>query len=308
MAKKNAEGLQLDAIARGSDVPEISFDLDNQDLFVKSLGVTFVHYRAMPSPIGMKDRGEYRRSDSLDSISSNGFIYHACGEFTAALLGNSKKHTSIDAGLMDQSTARLTLPRFYDETSPTHAKEPIYLAPGDRVYIKDLEVAVATYQKVNHNPMGHDLLQYPALCVEFLMDSRGIEYKQGVDFKINKHGNIEWIDGRKNPGTDEDTGLGRVYSIRYRYNAHWYVAQLLNEVRVTNVTTDGVRAPARMPYHAMIQREYVYHTKVNNGSNEKQSDNGEPSRVVAKPRENINPNKHKIKVNVNTFVDEEDGE
>jgi hypothetical protein len=310
MTKRPAKGPQLDTIPRGSEIPQISFDLDGQDDFVQSHGVTFVHYRAMPSPIGLKDRGEYRRSDALDTISSNGFIYKKCGEFTAVMLGNSKKKVDVDGGMFDQSTSRMTLPRFYDEDSENHAGEPIYLAPGDRIYIKDMEVAVVNYQRVNHNPNGDDFLQYPAVCVEFLMDSRGIDYKHNVDFIINKHGNIEWIPGKKHPGTDEDTGTGRVYSIRYRYNAHWYIAALLNEVRVGNVTDEfGMRNPARMPYHAMIQREYVYHQKTNDGTNEKKSENpGEPSRVVPKPVENINPNKPKIKVNVNTYSDEEDGE
>lgn len=306
MAKKPITKPQAIAAADTSRVPDISFNLRTQDDFIKGQGVSFVHYRAIPSPIGMKERGEYRRSDSLDTISSNGFIYKKCGEFTAVLLGNSKKHVDVDGGLYDQSTSRLTLPRFYDETSESHPGEPIYLSPGDRVYIKDLEVQVVTFEKVDHNPNGDDFLQYPALCVEFLMDSRGIEYKQGVDYLITKHGNIQWVDGRKNPGTDEDTGLGRVFSIRYRYNAHWYIASLINEVRVGNVTENGMRKPERLPYHVMIQREYVYHNKNNDGHNEKEAERGEASRVVQEPTENVIPNKYKIKVNVNTFT--EDGE
>lgn len=308
MAKRPAKGTQLDALPKGDDLPQISFNLEKQDGFIQGLGVTFDHYRAMPSPIGLKDRGDYRKADAIDTISSNGFIYKKCGSFTAVILGNSKKNGSSDGGIFDQSTARITLPRHYDEDSANHAGETIYLAPGDRIYIRDIEVPVVNYQRVNHNPNGDDFLQFPALCVEFLMDSRGIDYKQNVDFIVDKHGNIEWIVGKKSPGIDPETGVGRVYGIRYRYNAHWYIASIINEVRVTNITDEsGIRTPARMPYHAMIQREYVYHNKNNDGSNENKSDNqGEPSRVVPKPVEKVNPDKPKIKVNVNTFTEDEE--
>lgn len=291
---------QLKTAAETSKVPNISFDLKTQDDFIKGNGVTFEHYRAIPSPIGLKDRGEYRRSDSLDTISSNGFIYKKCGTFTAVLLGNNKREQDVEGGMFDYSTARLTLPRYYDEDD-THKGETIHLAPGDRVYIKDMEVAVVNYQRVDYNPAGMDFLQYPAICVEFLIDSRGIEYKQGHDFRIAGNGCIDWIDGGKNPGIDPDTKAGRVYSVRYRYSAHWYIASIINEIRVGNVTENGVRKPSRMPYHAMIQREYVYHQKNNDGENENKKENGQPSRVSPKPDEDVEPNKYQVKVNVNTL-------
>lgn len=297
--KKPIKKPQAKAAFSTSKVPDISFNLITQDDFIKNNGVTFEHYRAMPSPIGLKDRGEYRRSDALDTISSNGFIYKKCGEFTAVMLGNSKKHTPIEGGVFDHSTSRITLPRYYD--SANGEEKEIHLAPGDRIYVKDLEVHVVNYQRVDHNPAGMDFLQYPALCVEFLMDSRGIEYREGVDFKIAKNGCIDWIDGAKTPGIDPDTGAGRVYSIRYRYNAFWYVSSLINEIRIGNVTEGNIRKPSRMPYHAMIQREYVYHNKTNDGTNENKKEYEQPSRVNPEPDQDIEPNKYKVKVNVNTL-------
>lgn len=306
MAKRPASSNQLQTIPE-TGIPQISFNAEAQDALIQNHGVSFIHYRAMPSPIGLKDRGEYRRSDAIDTISSNGFIYKKCGVFTAVILGNGKRTADGDGGMIDQSTARMTLPRFYDADSPNHAGEQIHLAPGDRVYIKDLEVSVVNYQRVDYNSNGDDFLQYPALCVEFIMDSQGIDYQAGVDFTINRYGNIDWIQGKKNPGIDPETGKGRVYSIRYRYNAHWYIANLINEVRVANITTGDTRQPVRMPYHAMIQREYVYHNQTNDGSNENKAPIEEKdkemqtSRVVQKPTEAIDPNKFQIKVNVNSF-------
>lgn len=301
MAKRPAKGPQLTTLPKAPKALEqISFNLNKQDDFIKSHGVSFEHYRAIPSPIGLKDRGEYRRSDSLDTISSNGFIYKKCGVFSAVLLGNSKREQDVEGGMFDYSTARITLPRYYDEEGAATTNTTIHLAPGDRIYIKDLETNVVNYQRVDYNPNGVDFLQYPATCVEFLIDSKGLEYRQGVDFKLTKAGCIDWIDGARNPGIDEETGTGRVYSIRYRYTAHWYIASIINEVRVGNITEDGIRKPARMPYHAMIQREYVYHNKVN-GSAPDSLNKNETERTVQEPEQKIEPNKYQVKVNINTL-------
>jgi len=262
----------------------------------------------MPSPIGMKDRGEYRRSDSLDTISENGFIYEKCGEFTGVILSNGKSKVPVEGGLYDTSEARLTMPRFYNEDSDNAGGERIHLCPGDRVFLKNVdkeEKSVATYQRVQHNPnSSSDYLQFPANCVESIVDSRGERYKEGVHFKISKNpntlGNIEWIKGKKNPGTDVDTGMGRVYSIRYRYEAHWYITAVLNEMRIGRTTEGNVRKETRMPYQVMIQREYVYHNR-NRGDSQNTNKENETDRTNEKTEEKIENEKYEVKVNVNNF-------
>jgi len=303
MTDKAPKGPQLNTLPK-MPLPQMSFNLNSQDDFIQGLGIKFVHYRAMPSPIGVKDRGEYRKSDSLDYIQQNGMVYKGCGEFTAVFMGNGKSTHEVEGGMFDHSTARVTLPRFYDLDSPKHAGEEINLAVGDRIFIKEIEVKVINYQRVEFIPNKVDYLQYPALCVEFLMDSNGIEYTEGVHFKLDKNGNIQWKDGASNPGIDPDTGKGRVYSIRYKYNAHWYIVSLANEVRITNITENGVRTPTRMPYHAMIQREYVYHNQARSDQTVENPRQQEPSRVTQPKTQESSPDTFQVKVNVGNFESE----
>jgi hypothetical protein len=256
------------------------------------------HYAAIPSPIGLKDRGDYRRSDQYDSISSNGMIYKKVGCFTGVIVSNSKRKTQNDAGIIDYSTARLLLPRFYNDNKEIH------IAPGDRVFIKDLEVLVSNYQRMQYDPGNFDRAQFPIKCVEYLIDSRSLEYKEGVHFKI-QDGYIEWIDGKDNPGIDPDTGKGRVYSIRYKYNAHWYITEIPNEVRVTQGTNEnGEKIPERMQYSAIIQREYVYY----NQNNDAQKDYGKQKLVrnIEEPKDPIDTiYEYDIKVDMNDIGNEE---
>lgn len=273
-----------------SIIPNIGFNLEAQEKFAKDHGITFVHYTAIPSPIGLKDRGDYRRPDSLDTFSSNGFIYEKVGEFTGTILGNSKSH-GFDDSIFDSSTARLVLPKYYNDS-----KEEIKLLPGDRVYAKDLELSVPNYQRVDYVPGGLDSLQFPVKSVQTLIDSTGKKYKQGVDFKI-QDGKIKW--DKNNPGIDPDTGKGRVYSIRYNYVAFWYINRLINEIRITNNGTN--KEPERMPYHAVIQREYVYHNKANSKQEAKKEERTQPSRQNEKPIEDTSSKKFEVKVNLRDF-------
>ena len=148
---------------------------------------------------------------------------------------------------------------------------------------------------MQYNPGGLDRAQFPVESVQHLIDSQKKEYKFGYHFKI-QDGHIKWIDGKDNPGIDVETGKGRIYSMRYKYNAHWYITEIPNEVRVTQgVDENGKTFPERMQYSAIIQREYVYY----NQNNDVAEDQGSRKRVrdIEEPKQAIPvPNEYKIKI------------
>lgn len=303
MPKRKPKGAQLDTIRRPGDLFQASFDLRKQDQFVTSLGVQFLHYKALPSPIGLKDKGGYRRSDGVDTISSNGMLYQNAGCFTAVILGNSAKRKFGEGGVLDDSTARMVMPRFYDKGEKVAEGNRIYLSPGDRVYIADphADVLVPNMQRMDFEPDQDNRPMFPICKIEYIQDSQGRIFQEGVDFDITTAGNIHWISGGSNPGIDPDTKQGRIYSVRYLYKAFWYVLQLPNEVRITNVTTGGIRAPERMATHAIIQREYVYQNQ--NNSSESNLEPKETRRTREEPVKNIDPNSFQVKVNMADIED-----
>jgi len=301
LAKKEKKGQQIESLKKPpKDLFQVTMDLAKNDDLITQRGVEFEHWVAIPSPIGLKDRGDYRRSGQYDTVTSNGMIYKKAGCFTAAVVSNSKRKRANEGGLVDYSTARMLVPRFYNDKEVADGEE-IHLAPGDRVFIKDKEVPVSNYQRMQYNPGGVDRAQFPVKSVQYLIDSTNKDYKCGYHFKI-QDGHIKWIDGRDNPGVDPETGKGRVYSLRYKYNAHWYITELPNEVRVIQSTNaNGERFPERMPYSAIIQREYVYYNQ-NNDVNEEQGRKKEVRDVEEPKQEEIQvPNKYEIKVDINDF-------
>lgn len=301
MPKRKPRGQQLDTINRIGDLAQHSFDLSKQDQFVTSLGIQFVHYKAMPSPIGLKERGDYRRSDALDTISSNGMLYTKAGCFTATMSDNSRSQSRSDGGILDPSTSRIIMPRFYDKNEEVAAGDRIYMAPGDRVYIADpnADVLVSNYQRMTYEADQDNRPMFPIVKVEMITDSRNQSYQEGVDFEVTCAGDIRWLSGGSSPGIDPDTKEGRVYSVRYLYKAFWYIVSLPKEVRMTNVTTGGLRSPERMPYHAVLQREYVYQQQINGGKNQPQEQ--KTDRTREDPQDGIDPANPQIKVNMDLF-------
>lgn len=302
MGKKRP--LQSVANPPGIQVPDVSFDLSSMDALVASHAVRLNHFMAMPSPIGKKARGDYRRPDQYDDESLGGFLYKKAGCFSAVMLGNSRSKSDIDGGSMDMSSCRITMPRFYEDENGDFTDKRIYIAPGDKVYVANPEVdtKVVNYQEVEYIPDRDNVLQFPAVCIQMISDSKNIQYEEGVDFTVTSQGNIRWT-GR-NPGIDPDTKKGRVYSVRYLYEAHWYVVSLPNEVRIGRVSDEKGRNESRFPYQAQLVREFVYHQRKNSDSTKPKAEKDEqPSREVIEPARPLAPGPF-IKINMNDVEDE----
>jgi hypothetical protein len=311
MSNRTPVGEQLQAINPWCPLVQTSFSLVADDAFVTGQGIDYDHYKAMPSPIGLKDRGDYRR-DGLDVLTSNGMLYVYAGTFSGCETDNSKDRKRTDGGIVDPSTSRLILPRFYNKRGPSPSTavdanpvddgSRIYLAPGDRIYVHDpvANVKVSTYQKMTYET-GLNVPMFPICCMEVpIIDSLNVAYVQGLDYEVTKDGNILWLPTGKNPGFDPESGKGRVYSIRYLYKAFHYIHSMPKEVRMSNVTEGGVRVPERMAYFAVIQREFVYHSQ-NRGDAANTSNSKTPNRAVQLPLDNPTSNPESIIVDTTNF-------
>ena len=308
MSIRPPKGEQLTAINPWCPIVQTSFNLTADDAFVTGQGISYDHFKAIPSPIGLKDRGDYRR-DGLDAITSNGMIYVYSGTFSGCETDNTTDKKRTDGGLIDPSVSRLILPRFYNKdgrdvpgqinASPEDTGKRIYMTPGDRIYVSDptANVKVSWFQKMTYET-SHNVPMFPIIELEIpIIDSRNISYVQGVDFNITPEGNICWLAGGSNPGIDPETGKGRVYSIRYLYKAFHYCISLPKEVRMTNVTEGGARQPERMAYYAVVQREYIYHS-ANRGDPKNQSASPTPGRAVQEPLDTLKPGPGAISVDL----------
>jgi hypothetical protein len=234
-----------------------SFDKDAFSQLIRSQGVRMLHYRAIPDCQGMASRGDGHAVQSTRS-DSDGYIYKEAGIITSFFSSNSQHPHQEVQGLLPNARAYITAPDFYDDKPDC----PVLFSAWDRLFLMDIEIRVVTNQFVEASRTGIDRLQFPATCVEHLIDSHGIEYFENIDFKITEEGNIQWL-GQKQPGFDAVMGRGRVYTIRYRYTPFFIVNTLLHEIRVSQITnmSTGKRSLERMPYQVEVVREFVFKDK-----------------------------------------------
>lgn len=231
-----------------------SFDKDAFDHLIRSQGVKMVHYRAIPDPRGLSARGD-NHGTGTNRQSIDGYLYKEAGEVTCFLSSNSNTPRAAESSILEHATAYITAPDFYDDKPDC----PVLLSSWDRFYLKDIEIRSVTSQEIEASQTGTDILQFPATCVEHIIDAHGIEYAEGKDFEITPEGHIRWI-GQNRPGFDPVVGRGRVYAIRFRYTPFFVVNRLLHEIRVSQVTnpSTGKRSLERMPYQVQVVREYIF--------------------------------------------------
>lgn len=313
MSNRKPVGQQIQTINPWCPLTQQSFSLLFDDSFVTGQGIDYCHYKAMPSPIGLKDRGDYRR-DGLDVLTSNGMLYIPAGIFTGCETDNTTDKKRTDGGIIDPSVSRLILPRFYNKTkslagsinaAPVDDGDRIYMAPGDRIYVSDpnANVKVSNYQKMTYE-VGPNVPMFPIIEFEVpIIDSRNISYVQGLDYHLSADGNVCWLAGGKNPGIDPETGKGRVYSIRYLYKSFHYVISLPKEVRMTNITEGLARVPERLAYYAVIQREFIYHSQTRPDP-KNQSASPTPQRAVQEPLDSIKGGPAAISVDMVNFSED----
>lgn len=233
---------------------QISFDKKSFDNLIQSQGIKVIHYRAVLDPTGMSRRGDNQAVQSFQK-SSDGYIYKEAGEMTVYFSNNSNAQNQRIEGVLDFSTAYMTLPSNYDDKPDC----PVLVAPWDRFYLKDIEIRVVVNQYVEASSTGIDKLNFPTTCVEHLMDSHGVEYREDIDYQITKDGDIKWL-SQNRPGYDPILSKGVVYAIRYRYTPFFIIQRLLHEIRVSQVTDQASfqRKLERMPYQVQVIRENVF--------------------------------------------------
>lgn len=254
-----------------------AFDLQSFLDGIKAHGVRFIHYRGMRNPIGIIDKYDARRPNPDSPLSVNGMYYTKAGTVTALCIGNTKETKASDAGLVDSSTAQFTPLIDYEDT-----QKRVFLAPYDKLYLEEESIRVSRHELIEASLTGIDKPKFPAIEVLDCVDSRGNVYHQCSDFEVTSQGLIKW--GERRPGQEIDTGKGVVYSIRYVYRPHWYVARLIHEIRTIQQEDylTGQKRMVQAPQSALIQREFFFENEASDSGTRASGEAPSDGQVTAK--------------------------
>jgi hypothetical protein len=222
---------------------------------IRNSGVQMCHFTVTPCPVGRISKFDTLNKPHPDHAGcQNGHIYTFAGKVTVLFTGNTKRPNYAEGETINGSTAQASIPRFYDD-NPTC---PVIVSPWDRFTFHEPPFQVVHWELIDSNEQGNDRLKFPAVEIQQLIDNRGIGYQPCQDFVIDGNGDIQWLTNNR-PGTDPDTGKGRLYSVRYLYNPFYYCSGLGHEVRVLPaITPDGKRQMMQAPRQITLERENTF--------------------------------------------------
>ena len=135
----------------------------------------------------------------------------------------------------------------------------VTLKSEDRIYywykIIVLDFASIFNELVKRDDDDTDKLRYPpnrSCDTPFhLVDSSGIVYKPGVDYRVSKDQYIKWTTAKR-PAKDS------LYSISYPVFPTFRVLETLHENRFYNITSkQKERVPVNLPQQAVIRWDYL---------------------------------------------------
>jgi len=239
--------INRDAITVETLLPafSVSFDTEAFNGLIDSHGVDFVHYSALPCPIGLQQIFDSRKPEHAQHEScSNGFVYKERGILRCFVSQNSNQTENTSIGRVAGAYAVGSFKSRYEDDRPS------FISKNDRLFFKQ-NITVQTTQVVQASESGFDPLDFPVESVSIVIDNDNVEKKEGVDFVVTKKG-IQWI---KPLPINPQTGLTATYSIQYHYKPYWQVTDLMHELRFAN--QPNKQNPTKMPQQARLVREQV---------------------------------------------------
>jgi hypothetical protein len=237
----------------------VAFDAEAWDDAVDAHGLTFVHWQAMPDPIGLQGKNDVRRPDGVNNANSfNGFYYVKQGLVKAIMSSNTKEAKASTGGIVDSGVAQFTPATRY-LCNVTEEARRVYLSPYDRFYLKDEDIFVPRGELIEASINGLDRTAFPAEKVLNIIDADGISYDSNCYTIIN--GMISWGDNR--PTFNVEANKGKVYSIKYLFRPFFYVHRLIHELRLQQVIDETTGEQRLIPVNqsCIVQREYMFHNK-----------------------------------------------
>jgi hypothetical protein len=220
-----------------------------QDL-IENHGIKMRIQRPVPCPnIRSLDAPQH---ESNCNLCVNGSVHFDQREFIGAPMGDTMDRKFGSNGTWDLDQANIIV--------PTHDLNGQNLDVNyfDAIVLPDFSVRY--YQRVEHSQSGFDRLQFPALSLDFVIDSSGKQYRVGIDV-IVEEGRLQWIGER--PGYDPFLKVGKIYSVSFYTTPQFTVVGLPHQLRMAQTHIKaGQGQPARnvqarFPQLVVVRRDFI---------------------------------------------------
>jgi hypothetical protein len=205
------------------------------DKLVDAQGVRVKVYRTSYCPnVKSIDGAEHEVDCAL--CHGSGFLDRYCLE-TWALLQNQDSNRSIfPEGNYDGNTVMATF---------MQGVELQYFT-----LVELLDFSEAFFERIKRQEGPLDVLRYPGVRVNMVVDKAGKEYFEGSDFNLDANGNILW-------SANKGPTRGMIYTINYETKIRFRAIRAVHSNRFVQVAEAGQTKLVKMNECWMLQKEYL---------------------------------------------------
>lgn len=235
---KKKEGWNVTEIVELPDAaPSQRVDLDPAkfDRLLKQKNVRIKVYRTMYCP-NVKSIDGAEHNIDCDMCMGSGYIdlKPIC---TDALLQNQlSEQEQMPEGRHDGNSVFMTFPRGIELQYFT--------------LVELLDFTDIFFQRISRSEGNVDRLKYNCKRVNVLLDQDGIEYRQGIDFRLNEIGDIKWSSG-KGPAPEV------IYSVHYEYPPRFRAVHAMKVNRFSQFKVEGKVQHVKFPEQWMLTKEFL---------------------------------------------------
>lgn len=106
------------------------------------------------------------------------------------------------------------------------------------------------YERVRRQDGKVDVLRYPGVKINLLLDQYGKEWYEGTDFILDQNGNVAWCSNKSpDPGT--------IFSINYDTRVRFRALKAMHSNRFAQVATKGSTEMLKMPEQWLLAKAYL---------------------------------------------------
>lgn len=214
---------------------KVNFNVPNFDTTVSTQGVKVLVYRSSFCPnVKSIDGAEHELECPI--CHGSGYIDKYPLETWAFLQGFELEKGVFSEGLYDGNSMQGTF------------MQSVELQYFTRVELQDFSEVF--FERIKRQDGQTDVLKYPALRTNMLVDKHGKEYFEGNEYKLDPNGNIYWCDGRR-------PERGSVYTVHYNTKIRFRAIKAMHNNRFAQIAVAAGTQLVKMNEQWMLQKEYL---------------------------------------------------
>lgn len=115
------------------------------------------------------------------------------------------------------------------------------------------------FERVKRSRGQVDVLRYPAVRVNLIVDETGAEFVEGLDFQLDENGSLRWC-------LNKGPVAGTIYSINYEMKVRFRAVSAQHVNRFAQIAVPGATKMVKLNEQWMLQKSFLVERKDSKGN------------------------------------------